>query len=112
MEFKPTDGSFLWQHGGLTPVPSSRASTFQASMSLVEKRVVSRFFNKVTEYLEARNQSSSAPLYAAPSGRLPGGDLGLEDPDAPFVDLLKRHDLPQKIREYVAGQRAPWPLEY
>lgn len=81
-------------------------------MSLVEKRVVSRFFNKVTEYLEARNQSSSAPLYAAPSGRLPGGDLGLEDPDAPFVDLLKRHDLPQKIREYVAGQRAPWPLEY
>lgn len=102
LEFKPTDGVYLFREGKPLAVPSSRADIFQASMSLSEKRVVSRFFKRLTDYIAKRNNSGiHSDVERANAGSSVVGDLGLEDLDGSFVDLLRRQQLPKNIREFV-----------
>ncbi|GAQ88243.1 rab GDP dissociation inhibito [Klebsormidium nitens] len=88
LEFKAVEGSFTWRNGQLEPVPSSRADVFKSrSLSLVEKRHLTKFFKLVTESNIERDPSD-------------GGDsVSEEDLDMAFGALLTKHNLPPSIRQ-------------
>lgn len=76
----------MWTSEGLSAVPASRADVFQArNLSLVEKRYLMRFFKMVVDH--------------ASSGK---SEFSAEDLDAPFVELLRRQQLPSSIQAYKA----------
>eukprot|EP00271_Cylindrocystis_brebissonii_P020788 TRINITY_DN705_c0_g2_i1.p1 TRINITY_DN705_c0_g2~~TRINITY_DN705_c0_g2_i1.p1 ORF type:complete len:871 (+),score=188.75 TRINITY_DN705_c0_g2_i1:323-2935(+) len=108
LEFKALEGCYLWQDDMAIPVPSSRADIFSARMSLMEKRVVSRFFKRVSDYISARTGTVAQRSGAA---RASGGDLGSEDPYEPFSELLRRQQLPPAVRELILYALALIPEE-
>lgn len=69
----------------MNAVPASRADIFRdKTLSLSDKRFLMRFFKLVTDYTENGD-----------------GELAAEDLDRPFVELLRRQQLPISIQEYV-----------
>jgi len=73
----------------MTAVPASRADVFRdKTLSLSDKRFLMRFFKLVTDYTESED------------GELVAGDL-----DRPFVELLRRQQLPISVQEYVESAR-------
>ena len=70
----------------LAIVPASRADIFRdRSLSLPDKRFLMRFFKLVTDYIESQD------------GMVAG--LTAEDLDSPFIELLKKQQLPSSIQE-------------
>lgn len=68
-------------------VPASRADVFRdKTLGLSDKRFLMRFFKLVSEYTESEGGVIEA---------LAPGDL-----DKPFVELLRRQQLPTSIQEY------------
>lgn len=85
LEFKSLEASYMWTSEGLSAVPASRADVFQArNLSLVEKRYLMRFFKMVVDH--------------ASSGK---SEFSAEDLDAPFVELLRRQQLPSSIQAII-----------
>lgn len=82
------EGSYTWRDGQPEPVPSSRADVFKSrSLSLVEKRHLTKFFKLVTESNAERDPSD-------------GGDgVPQEDSDMAFGAFLTKHNLPLSIRQ-------------
>lgn len=67
-------------------VPASRADIFRdRSLSLPDKRFLMRFFKLVTDYTESQD------------GMVAG--LTAEDLESPFIELLKKQQLPSSIQE-------------
>lgn len=84
-EFVPV---VLCRDGQMIAVPASRADVFRdKTLSLSDKRFLMRFFKLVTDHTESEDGSV---------GELAAGDL-----DKPFVELLRRQQLPISIQEYV-----------
>jgi RAB protein geranylgeranyltransferase component A len=72
----------------MTAVPASRADVFRdKTLGLADKRFLMRFFKLVADYTESEDGAI---------GELAAGDL-----DRPFVELLRRQQLPVPIQEYV-----------
>lgn len=84
------EGSYTWHDGHLEPVPSSRADVFRSrSLSLVEKRHLTKFFKLVTEGSAVAGSPGEGTGSAGPE----------EDLSIPFVEFLTKHKLPPFIRE-------------
>lgn len=82
------DGSYTWRGGQLEAVPSSRADVFKSrSLSLVEKRHLTKFFKLVTEATAEGGSSEGG-------NGVPEEDLGM-----PFANFLTKHNLPAPIRQ-------------
>lgn len=81
---------FLSRDSQMTAVPASRADVFRdKTLSLSDKRFLMRFFKLVADYTESEGEGGTI-------GELAAGDL-----DRPFVELLRRQQLPISIQEYV-----------
>jgi RAB protein geranylgeranyltransferase component A len=85
VRFKAVEASFIWRDGKMNAVPASRADIFRdKTLSLSDKRFLMRFFKLVTDYTENED-----------------GELAAEDLDRPFVELLRRQQLPISIQEII-----------
>uniref|UniRef100_A0A0D3HBC3 Rab escort protein 1 n=1 Tax=Oryza barthii TaxID=65489 RepID=A0A0D3HBC3_9ORYZ len=96
VEFKSVEGgSLLYWEGQLYPVPDSRQAIFNdtATLKLTEKTVLFRFFELVRAHIAAADEDGE--------GEEASDKISEEDLDLPFVEYLKKHRLPPKLRAVV-----------
>uniref|UniRef100_A0A0E0K7F5 Rab escort protein 1 n=1 Tax=Oryza punctata TaxID=4537 RepID=A0A0E0K7F5_ORYPU len=96
VEFKSVEGgSLLYWDGQLYPVPNSRQAIFNdaATLKLTEKTVLFRFFELVRAHIAAADEDGE--------GEEASDKISEEDLDIPFVEYLKKHQLPPKLRAVV-----------
>lgn len=80
------DGSLIYWEEGFCSVPDSRQAIFRdRSLGLGEKREMMRFLKLVQGHI-------------GNDGEGEGVRVSDEDLEMPFVDFLKKHKLPPKIR--------------
>lgn len=91
IEFKSVDSSFMCDADGkLSTVPDSRASIFKdRELSLKEKNQLMRFFKLVQQHLASGGDGDE------------NSRISEEDLESPFVDYLKKMQLPQKIKSII-----------
>lgn len=88
VRFKAVEASYIWREDQMKAVPASRADVFRdKTLGLSDKRFLMRFFKLVSEYTESEGGVIEA---------LAPGDL-----DKPFVELLRRQQLPTSIQEII-----------
>ncbi|KAG0565458.1 hypothetical protein KC19_8G191800 [Ceratodon purpureus] len=88
VRFKGVEASFIWRDGQMTAVPASRSDVFRdKTLSLADKRFLMRFFKLVADYTDSEGGTS--------------GELAAENLDRPFVEFLRRQQLPTLIREII-----------
>ncbi|CAD6342195.1 unnamed protein product [Miscanthus lutarioriparius] len=96
VEFKSVEGrSLLYWEGQLYPVPDSRQAIFldAATLKLTEKTVLFRFFELVRAHIAAADEDVE--------GEEASDKISEEDLDLPFVEYLKKQQLPPKMRAVV-----------
>jgi RAB protein geranylgeranyltransferase component A len=98
VEFKSVEGgSLLYWEGQLYPVPDSRQAIFNdaATLKLTEKTVLFRFFELVRAHIAAAAAAADEGEEASDK------KISDQDLDLPFVEYLKKHQLPPKLRASV-----------
>lgn len=93
VEFKSIDATFIYTDDRrLSTVPDSRSAIFKdKSMSLLEKRMMKRFFELVQQHVEL-NTSMEEDKKSVISD---------EDLESPFIDFLEKQKLPAKIKSII-----------
>ncbi|CAN6687376.1 unnamed protein product [Malus baccata var. baccata] len=96
-QVKSIDANFILDgKGQLWNVPDSRGAIFKdKSLSLIEKNKLMKFFKLVWQHLAASDGGDEGSQNSESSKILE------EDLESPFVDFLKRMQLPQKIKSII-----------
>ncbi|XP_068323703.1 rab escort protein 1-like [Pyrus communis] len=94
---KSIDANFIFDgKGQLWNVPDSRGAIFKdKSLSLIEKNKLMKFFKLVWQHLAASDGGDEGSQNSESSKILE------EDLESPFVDFLKRMQLPHKIKSII-----------
>ncbi|TVU19893.1 hypothetical protein EJB05_36074, partial [Eragrostis curvula] len=95
VEFKSVEGgSLLYWEGQLYPVPDSGQAVFNdaATLKLTEKTVMFKLFKLVKAHIAAADEDGEGEA---------SDKISEEDLDLPFVEYLKKQQLPPKMRAVV-----------
>jgi Rab proteins geranylgeranyltransferase component A len=97
VEFKSVESSLVYLDGKLCSVPDSRQVIFKdKSLGFKEKNKMMSFFKMVQNHIVlTRSGTTTEP------GEIAGMMISEEDLETPFVEFLKKRELPAKIRAYV-----------
>lgn len=94
LEFKAIRATYISCRGSLLPLPASKGEIFSSQhLSLMDKRCLMKFFKAI-------GPVSDAGADAGAEKRL--RQLGHDLDGVSFVDLMRRHDLDDRLQEFVA----------
>ncbi|KAF8718819.1 hypothetical protein HU200_025125 [Digitaria exilis] len=91
VEFKSVDGgsSLLYWEGQLYPVPDSRQAIFKnTTLNRTEKTFLFKLFKLVMAHIAAADEDGEGEA---------SDKISNEDLDLPFIEYLKKHELPPKM---------------